>query len=45
MLKKKKNRRDAIIFMAIIAIIVLIGLYIYKTIKAKKTNNINVYTK
>ncbi len=45
MLKKKKNHRDAIIFMAFIAIIVLIGLYIYRTIKTKKTNNISVYTK
>lgn len=38
-LKKKKNKRDLIIFLAVIMILVLIGLVIYKLVKSKKVNN------
>lgn len=38
-LKKKKNKRDLIIFLAVIMVIALIGMLIYKIIKSKKVNN------
>ncbi len=38
-LKKKKNRRDMIIFLAIVGTLVLIGLLIYRLVKSRKVNN------
>ncbi|XQP55430.1 MAG: MSC_0882 family membrane protein [Mycoplasmoidaceae bacterium] len=38
-LKKKKNKRDLIIFLAVIMVIVLVGLLIYKLVKSRKVNN------
>lgn len=38
-LKKHKNKRDAIIFIAVILCVVLIGLLIYKIVKSKQVNN------
>ncbi|XQP55700.1 MAG: MSC_0882 family membrane protein [Mycoplasmoidaceae bacterium] len=38
-IKKRKNKRDMIIFLAVVMIIVLIGMMIYKIIKSKKVNN------
>lgn len=38
-LKKKKNKRDLIIFLAVVMILVLIGLLIYKLVKSRKVNN------
>lgn len=38
-LKKKKNRRDMFIFLAVVLVIVLIGMLIYKIVKSKKVNN------
>lgn len=38
-LKKKKNKRDFFIFLAVIMIIVLIGFLIYRLIKSRKVNN------
>lgn len=38
-LKKRKNKRDMLIFLAIVAILVLIGMMIYKIVKSRKVNN------
>lgn len=38
-LKKKKNKRDLFIFLAVVMVIALIGLLIYKIVKSKKVNN------
>lgn len=38
-LKKRKNKRDLIIFLAVVMVIVLIGLLVYKIVKSKKVNN------
>ena len=38
-IKKKKNKKDAIIFLAVVLVIVLIGILVYKLIQNKKVNN------
>ncbi|MCQ3908076.1 MAG: hypothetical protein MJ200_00480 [Mycoplasmoidaceae bacterium] len=38
-LKKKKNKRDLFIFLAVVMVLVLIGLLIYKLVKSRKVNN------
>lgn len=38
-IKKRKNKRDLFIFLAVVMILVLIGLLIYKLVKSKKVNN------
>lgn len=38
-IKKQKNKRDMIIFFAIVMILVLVGLLIYRLVKSRKVNN------
>lgn len=38
-IKKKKNKRDLFIFLAVVLILVLVGLLIYKFVKSKKVSN------
>lgn len=38
-IKKRKNKRDLIIFLAVIMVLILIGMLIYKLVKSKKVNN------
>lgn len=38
-LKKNKNRRDLYIFLAVVMILALVGVLIYKLVKSKKVNN------
>ena len=46
LLKKQKNKRDAIIFVAVICIIVLIGFLIYRLIKNRQVqNNVTITNK
>ena len=38
-LKKNKNKRDLYIFLAVVMVIALVGVLIYKLVKRKKVNN------
>lgn len=38
-IKKKKNKRDLFIFLAVVMIIVLVGLLIYKIVRSRKVSN------
>ncbi|MCQ3907654.1 MAG: hypothetical protein MJ219_02710 [Mycoplasmoidaceae bacterium] len=38
-IKKYKNRRDLYIFIAVVMVLALIGVLIYKLIKSRKVNN------